>query len=169
MKQPNIDRLVFLLDTVRKEGEHLLQTAHRLSQESIDAEWARRLEDDVELSERVDAFGARFGRMQDTIGDKLIPELLRCLLETPGAALDNLNRMEKLNLLDSVADWLEARGIRNRLVHEYVRDPAEFAAALVRSRELVRLLIGTYNALTAYARERFACGKENWPPEIVQR
>lgn len=80
--------------------------------------------------------------------------------------LDNLNRMEKLNLVDSVADWLEARSIRNRLVHEYLRDPAEFAAALVRSRELVPLLVGAYNSLTAYARERFATGKENWPAEI---
>lgn len=166
MTRFDTDRLIFLLDTVRKEGEHLLQTARRLSEEPVDPEWAKRLEDDLELSERVDAFGARFGRLQDTIGDKLIPELLRCLSEPPGAALDNLNRMEKLELLDSVAEWLEARNLRNRLIHEYVRDPAEFADALRRAQELVPMLVRTYDSLNRYARDRFAAENGNWPLEL---
>lgn len=33
----------------------------------------------------------RFGRMQDTVGDKLIPALLRSMAETTGSVLDNLN------------------------------------------------------------------------------
>ena len=32
---------------------------------------------DIDLAERVDAFVARFGRLQDTAADKLLPELLR--------------------------------------------------------------------------------------------
>lgn len=134
---PPSDRLLFLLETVTKEGSHLLGTHARLFVETIDAAWVQQLDDRPEVAERLDAFVARFGRMQDTIGDKLIPELLRSLFETPGAALDNLNRMEKLGLLASVVDWVEARALRNRLVHEYMRGAAEFAAALNRARELV--------------------------------
>ena len=160
------DRLVFLLETVEKEGRHLLGTTARLFAEPIDAAWVQRLEQRPDVSERTDAFATRFGRMQDTLGDKLVPELLRQLLETPGAALDNLNRMEKLGLLRSVTDWLEARNLRNRMVHEYMRDEAEFAGALNRAAELVPLLIDTYNAIHAHVRTRFAAPAQGWPAEL---
>ncbi len=85
----------------------LLTTTARLFQHPIDAAWIGTLGHDIESAERLDAFVARFGRRQDTLGDKLVPELRRQLLETPGAALDNLNRMEKLGLLSSMLDWAE--------------------------------------------------------------
>lgn len=165
----NTDRLLFLLDTVEREGRHLLHTTERLFRQRIDAAWVTSLEDNPELAERLDAFVARFGRMQDTIGDRLIPELLRQLLETPGAALDNLNRMEKLGLLGAVTDWMEARNLRDRLVHEYMRDPGEFAAALRRAHELVPLLVDTYNAIRVYAQERLAAGEDAWPAPLPAR
>lgn len=160
------DRLLCLLQTVEKEGRHLIGTTARLFAETIDAVWVQRLEDQPELAERTDAFATRFGRMQDTLGDKLIPELRRRLLETPGAALDNLNRMEKLGLLASVTDWVEARNLRNRLVHEYMQDEAEFAGALNRAAELVPLLVSTYNAVNAYARNRFGASVPHWPAPL---
>ena len=124
------------------------------------------MEGDPETAERVDAFGARFARMQDTIGDKLVPELLRRMAETPAAALDNLNRMEKLGLLVSVVDWVEARNLRNRLVHDYMRDAEDFVNALNRAHELVTLLAETYNKINAYVRVRFGQNREDWPPEL---
>lgn len=162
----SLDRLVFLLETVEKEGRHLLGTTARLFIEPIDAAWVRQLEHRPELSERTDAFATRFARMQDTLGDKLVPELLRQLLETPGAALDNLNRMEKLGLLRSVTDWLEARNLRNRMIHEYMRDEAAFAGALNRAAELVPLLVDTYNAIHAHIQTRFAAPAQGWPAEL---
>ncbi len=157
-------RLLFLLDTVCREGGHLLITAERLFSQRIDEAWVAKLGDNVELGERLDAFTVRFGRMQDTLGDKLIPELRRVLLESPGAALDNLNRMEKLGLLSSVLDWAEARNLRNRLVHEYLRDEQEFAGALNRAGLLVPLLIDTYNRLNRYSAEHWATSDEKWSP-----
>jgi len=38
---------------------------------------AQDLENNIELAERVEAFVARFGRLQDTLGDKLLPTLLK--------------------------------------------------------------------------------------------
>ena len=166
MTERSNDRFLFLLETVEKEGRHLIGTTARLFAETVDAAWVKRLEDQPELAERTDAFATRFGRMQDTLGDKLIPELRRRLLETPGATLDNLNRMEKLGLLASVTDWMEARYLRNRLVHEYMRDEAEFAGALNRAAELVLLLVGTYNAVNAYAGSRLSPPAQGWPPQL---
>jgi hypothetical protein len=144
---PNAERLRFLLETTRKEAGHLRQTVDRLASEPISAKWVTQLEENPDLSERLDAFVARFGRLQDTLGDKLIPELLRHWLEPVGPALDNLARVERLGHLDSVDDWVEARNLRNRLVHEYMKDPDEFAGALRRALELVPLLEQTCREL----------------------
>ena len=80
MSNGDRDRLLFLLDTVAREGHQLLGTSGRLFATRVDASWVANLEHQPEAAERVDAFAARFGRMQDTIGDKLIPELRRQLL-----------------------------------------------------------------------------------------
>ena len=127
------ERLRFLLETVSKERRHLLLTTQRLFSEDVNAVWVSSLEERPDIAERLDAFVARFARLQDTLGDKLIPALLRHLLENPGSNLDNLNRIERFGLLSSVDDWIEARNLRNRLIHEYMNDPEEFASALRRA------------------------------------
>lgn len=76
--------------------------------------------------------------------------------------------MEKLGLLVSVVDWVEARALRNRLVHEYLQDAAEFAAALNRARELVPLLVHTYNLLNAYIQVRFGAATGSWPQPLEE-
>jgi phenylpropionate dioxygenase-like ring-hydroxylating dioxygenase large terminal subunit len=128
-------RLAFLLETARREAGHLRWTAGRLFREPIDAAWVDGLDGSPELAKRVDAFVARFARLQDCIGDKLVPELLCQLLEPPGSALDNLNRMERLGPLASVGGWVEARNLRNRLVQEYMRETGPAAGADRRKRE----------------------------------
>lgn len=136
-------RFLSLLEIVRREGELLLKTDSRLFKVNLDAAWVDRLENEEDLAERLDAFVSRFGRMQDTLGDKLIPSLLRSLAEKPGSALDNLNRAEKLGLLASVVEWLDVRNLRNKLVHEYMVDAGEFAMALNQAHGEVTLLVAT--------------------------
>lgn len=163
MREQPSARLLFLLETAEREGRHLLGTTVRLVSQPIDATWVKRLEEDFALAERVDAFAVRFGRMQDTLGDRLVPELLRQRLETPGGAIDNLNRLERLGLLESVEQWVEAHNLRYRLVHAYMRDADEFAQALVRAQQLVPLLVRTYNAVNRHAAARWASGSDGWP------
>lgn len=136
----DFSRLAFLVETVELETQHLCQTDQRLFQRPFDAARAAGLRINVDEAERTDAFVARFGRLQDTLADKLLPELLRCLAEPVGPAVDNLDRAEKLGLLRSADDWLAARKLRNRMVHEYVRNPAELAEALNEGHSLVPLL-----------------------------
>ncbi|MBX3616568.1 hypothetical protein [Nitrosomonas sp.] len=153
-------RLLALLKIVRREGV-LLKTDARLFKAELDAIWVERLENDDDLAERLDAFVSRFGRMQDTMGDKLIPALLRSMAEKTGSALDNLNRAEKLGLLSSVEEWLDAPNLRNKLVHEYMSDSAEFAAALNKAHSMVSLLVSAYNSINRYALSRISAAE--WP------
>ena len=68
------ERFLSLLEIVRREGDLLLKTDARLFKVNLDAAWVERLENEEDLAERLDAFVSRFGRMQDTLGDKLIPD-----------------------------------------------------------------------------------------------
>ncbi len=139
------------LEVAAREAAHLRGTRERLLPGPVDAAWVRRLEADPVLAERVDGFVARFGRLQDTLGNRVVPRLLAALAEPVGAQIDNLHRLERLGLLRSAREWIEARNLRNRLVHEYVTDPEEFAQALERARELTDLLLDTCERLAARA------------------
>ena len=147
-------RLSFLLDTVALEAKHLTLTDQSLFAQPFDIARVEALAHDQFASERCDAFVARYGRLQDTVGDKLLPELLRWLAEPVSAAIDNLDKAEKLGLLSSTDAWLAARRLRNRMVHEYVREPEELAQALNQGHEFVPLLLGFAKAILAYCEAR---------------
>ena len=74
---------------VKKEAQHLEMTTRRL------------FSTDPDLAERVDAFVSRFGRLQDTLGDKRLPLLFSALGEKPMAMIDKLDRANRLGLIPS--------------------------------------------------------------------
>lgn len=141
-------RLEFLREVARRESALLQYTADRLLQTDPEMRWVETLQRHPDLAERLDAFVSRFGRLQDTLGDKLLPVWLTSHLEPVGTVLDNLARAEKLGLVQSLPDWIEARNLRNRLIHEYVSDNKTLRSALQRAMELVPLLIDTATKLT---------------------
>jgi hypothetical protein len=124
------------------------------------------LERQPELAERLEAFVSRFGRMQDTMADKLLPRWLSALAETPGSHIEVLNRTERLGVLESVEHWLEARKPRNRLVHEYMEDAAVFAEDLQLAKGYCILLMETYNRLIDYAMSRMGLGTGELPAKL---
>ena len=69
-------RIQFLDRVVQRECTHLNRTTDRLFEEPFTLEKARTIGNDDDLSERVEAFVSRFSRLQDTLGDKLIPLIL---------------------------------------------------------------------------------------------
>lgn len=107
------------------------------------------LRQDIELGERVDAFVARFGRLQDTLADKLLPEVLSWLGEAVGPAIDNVARAERLGWISDGQAWLDARQLRNRMIQEYVRDPEVLAAALSTGHAAVPLLVESARTLAS--------------------
>lgn len=111
-------RLSGLLKTAQAELLHLQQTDQRLFGRPFSPEGLVIHLEDIDFSERVDAFVARFGRLQDLLGDKLLPAWLRSMEEGVGAVLENLDRAERLGLIDGADDWLAVRKLRNVMVHE---------------------------------------------------
>ena len=61
-------RIQFLDRVVQRESTHLNRTSDRLFEEPFTLEKARTMDNDDDLSERVDAFVSRFSRLQDTLG-----------------------------------------------------------------------------------------------------
>ena len=136
-------RLTFLARVVAKESQHLQLTDSGIFSVSMTPERLADLANDPALAEKLDAFVARFGRLQDTLGDKMIPALLQALAEQPGAAIDNFDKAEKFGWIESVDRWLEMRRLRNQMVHEYIEDLAVLASALRGGHEFVPSLAFT--------------------------
>ena len=149
-----VPRLQFLARVVRKECQHLTTTDQRLFGGLFTIEQASRLEADHDLAERVEAFVGRFGRLQDTVGDKLLPLLLDALGEKTSAVIDNLDRAERLGLLNSADEWMTIRNLRNQMVHEYVEDPVVLTSALQTGHAFVPTLIITANKMISEIEQR---------------
>ncbi len=161
-----IDRFHHTLRIVHREGGHLAYSWHRVFSEEIDVAWVSSLSDHPERAERLEAFVSRFGRMQDTIADKLLPRWLRALAESPGSQIDVLNRAEQLGVLESTEDWLRARGLRNRLIHEYMEEPEPFAEDLLAARDATPMLLQTYNRIRQDAGQRLRTSETELPPRL---
>ena len=117
-----VERLQFLVRVVEREIKHLQMTDNRLFAEPLTLEQFAGLDEDQALSERIEAFVSRFGRLQDTLGDKLLPRLLQLVQEKATSMVDNLDRAERLGWIVSADQWLVARKLRNQMVHEYIED-----------------------------------------------
>jgi len=124
------ERLEFLCRVVKKEIQHLQYSAEKVFKGGFNEERARQIANDEEFAEQVEAFTSRFCRLQDTIGDKLLPAWLDMLGEKKGVAIDNLDKAERIGVLPSVEQWLELRQLRNQMIHEYIEDLTILADAL---------------------------------------
>lgn len=119
--------------------------AHALGQWAAQGEPAlAAVEADPALRQLTDQILFRFMKLQDTMGERLIPATLAFLAEPyeDRPMRDKRDRLEKLGYLD-VEAWLRWRELRNRLAHEYpdapelqqaqLRAAIEGAAAMARA------------------------------------
>ena len=143
----SLERLRFLVRIVRKQ----IKLLHRSDQtlfSSIQKPWSlAEMESDDLLANAVETFVARFGRLQDILGDKLLPRLLKALGENPSSFADNLDLAEKLGWMESVSDWLSMRALRNQMIHEYLEDLHILKIALEKAHAFVTNLIQVANNL----------------------
>jgi len=161
-----VARFLHTLEIVAKEGKHLSYSWNGLFNQAIDVEWVDSLEQNPSCAEQLEAFVSRFGRMQDTMADKLLPRWLLALAEVPGSQIETLNRAERLGVITSTERWLEARNLRNRLVHEYMISSAKFVEDLALAKEYSLMLIDTYNRMRQDAMKRMGHKKESLPEEL---
>lgn len=103
------------------------------------------LDQDSAIRRLTDQILYRFTKLQDTMGERLVPATLDCLLEPHDAwpMRDRLDRLEKLGFLD-VDDWMAWRNVRNRLSHEYPDAPELRHAALLAAINAARALMSAY-------------------------
>lgn len=148
------ERLKFLHNVVKREVKHFQTTDARLFAKPLTLEVLQRLEVDEELAERVEAFISRFGRLQHTLGDKLLPQLLIFLGEKAGVAIDNFDRAERLGWIKSTATWMEMRKLRNQMVHEYIDDLTILVDALNLGHERGAELVYAANGMLAEVESR---------------
>jgi hypothetical protein len=87
----------------------------------------------------------RFLKLQDALGERLVPATLAALLE-PDAdrpMLDKLNRLDRLGYV-RLDDWLQWRDLRNRLSHEYPEQTEVRWATLKAAVRASKDLLSTY-------------------------
>jgi hypothetical protein len=75
-----------------------------------------------EESAYIEVMYSRFAKLQDTIGNKMFPVILKITGENPLTFIDKLNTLEKLRYLNDTAWWLEMRDLRNQITHDYEDD-----------------------------------------------
>ncbi|MEQ1591156.1 MAG: hypothetical protein ABL892_02090 [Thiobacillaceae bacterium] len=153
----NPDRLWQILGIVAKEETYLNAVMLRLFPKhgDISPAWLKALLDTPEGIDRMESFVGKFSRMQDSIVDKLLPHFLLAVGETPGTALDNLRRAERLGIVGDPDLWLAMRRLRNRLIHEYVDDLAELAAALDMAHAATHELCNAFRGIKNYTEHNF--------------
>lgn len=147
------------LDLARKEAAHLQYTHRTLFAQPIDAAWVQQLATRDDLAEKIDAFVSRFGRLQDHIGEKLVPRFAALLGEAPKSILDILAYAEKMQWVESAEVFIGARKLRNLLVHEYMSDTRLFLQALLSARESAEMLFRAVAAIEAEAQSLGLHGK----------
>lgn len=127
--------VLLALDLARKEANHLRYSQTTLFALPIDLIWVQNLSQQPALAEKVEAFVSRFGRLQDHLGEKLLPRTAALVGENSKTLLDTLAIAEKLELLTSADAFIAARKLRNALVHEYMQDDHTFLDSLFAARQ----------------------------------
>ncbi len=89
-----------------------------------------------------DMLTQRFASLQDTIGSRIFPRILRLAQEDALTFLDKLHRLEKIHYLSKGSDWwISLRELRNLSTHDYPLEQetaeANLRLLIVRSEELL--------------------------------
>jgi hypothetical protein len=111
----------------------------------------------VEVRRTLDQLAYRFMKLQDGLGEKVLPGLLTATLDPlpPHATFaEKLQRLERLGAVPSAEDWRLLREVRNSLAHEYPENPALQAAALTRLLAGVRSLLSVWGQVRLFADTR---------------
>lgn len=149
----HVPAFVRALEIAEREARALEASWNGLKQMNLGVGQLDQLAPDAPLAIGIEAFAARFGRLQDHLGEKLIPRLLLLLGEVPGPLLDNLNRAERLGILENALDWLAWRKLRNRLVHEYFQETTSFAQAIQQALHATPSLLNLLTAIRQRAQQ----------------
>lgn len=145
------ENALLALELARKEVAHLQYSHRTLFAQPIDMEWVQLLAQREDMAEKVEAFVSRFGRLQDHIGDKLLPRFAALLGESPRTLLDVLSFAERMEWIQSSEGFIGARKLRNLLIHEYMSNAKLFLESLLAAQDAADILFDVVEAVQAQA------------------
>ncbi len=129
------------LDLAERQAAHLRYTYSTLFAEPIDLTWVKKLDKREDLAEKIEAFVGRFGRLQDHIGEKLLPIFAQLLGSKTRSLLDTLSYAERMTWVVNGEEFIGVRKLRNLLVHEYLTEPELFLEALIAAKPATEMLL----------------------------
>jgi len=136
------------IELALKETDHLRYSQHTLFALNIDLPWVQSLASQPALAEKVEAFVSRFARLQDHLGEKLLPRYAALVGESPKTLLDTLAFAERAQVLSDANGFIAARRLRNALVHEYMHDAQVFLESLLEARKACELFFDTVDKVS---------------------
>jgi hypothetical protein len=100
----------------------------------------------------IDQLIFRFSKLQDSMGGKLFPTLLHYLGEEVKGKpfIDQLAKLEELNIIPSGTDWLLLRETRNIVTHEYPFITEEVIQGLNLLNKHYRLIMAIWRQVEKY-------------------
>ena len=108
---------------------------------------------DKKLLRILDQIAYRFTKLQDTMGEKVLP-LILVLAQEPlpenVTFAEKLNRLERIGAIPSAEQWKSFRIVRNALAHDYPDDPELKSSAINRFIEGAAHLSGLYRDVNEY-------------------
>lgn len=105
--------------------------------------------ENIDIVKTIDSFIYRFSKLQDKMGDKLFPAILQLLQEykTNMPLIDVLNKLERLELINSTDEWIDFRKLRNNLTHDYPDNENEIIEAVNLAIDVYYKMIDIYKKL----------------------
>jgi len=112
--------------------------------------------EDKEKIKTIDAFIFRFIKLQDFMGDKLFKVLLKSVGEYKDnmALIDCLDKLEKINIIETADQWMNYRLIRNKLTHEYSTNQQEMLAGIQLAMLYFKEIKNILENINSYAQEK---------------
>jgi len=145
------ENALLALELAEREAAHLAYTHKTLFAQGVDLAWVKDLANREDLAEKIDAFVVRFGRLQDHIGEKLIPRFAKLMGEQPNSLLDVLAYAERMQWLDNAEEFVGAGKLRNLLVHESMVDAQIFLEAMTAADAATRMLLEIVTRMRNFA------------------
>jgi hypothetical protein len=145
------EEMLAALDECDHHAEILRQARTEMNGTRFSSESAQNISGDK--LRLLDQLAYRFGKLQDTLGLRVLPGILDLSEEPlPESApfAQKLQLLERLGVILSVEQWRTLRELRNQLAHEYVDAPAFKAAALNRFIDGVDGLLDIWEHLSDY-------------------
>ena len=147
------------VQTAFEQCQHHAAVLHEARAEIGPKRFASESVEDISSETRrlLDQLAYRFGKLQDTLGLRVLPGILDLSEEplpesTPFG--EKLQRLERLGVIPSVNQWRILRELRNQLAHGYLDAPILKAAALNRFIDGVDSLLALWQHLSGYAQRK---------------